>query len=134
MSGLVGGHSLFEWIVLQMEEPTVTLFRPVGEQELQLVAESGYRRWPPRLPEQPIFYPVSNEAYARAIAEKWNARDGHKGYVTRFRVRRKFIEQYPLHQVGSAQHTEWWIPAEDLDELNGNIVGLIEVIAEYQPE
>jgi len=32
----------------------VTLFRPVGPAELQLIAASGYREFPPRLPEQPI--------------------------------------------------------------------------------
>ena len=41
-----------------------TLYRPTGETELALVAESGFRSWPPRLPEQPIFYPVANEEYA----------------------------------------------------------------------
>ncbi len=34
----------------------VTLWRPTGQNELDLVKESGWRRaWPPRLPEQPIF-------------------------------------------------------------------------------
>jgi hypothetical protein len=30
----------------------------VGPGELELIAASGYRPFPPRLPEQPIFYPV----------------------------------------------------------------------------
>jgi hypothetical protein len=114
-----------------LEQETVTLYRPVGRQELLLLQESGLRRWPPRLPEQPIFYPVTNEAYAREIAERWNARDGGSGYVTRFRVRKAFIERYPIHQVGAAYHTEWWIPAEELEQLNEAIVGVIELIGEY---
>ena len=32
------------------------LYRPVGTKELALIEESGYTRYPPRLPEQPIFY------------------------------------------------------------------------------
>lgn len=36
-----------------------------------------------------------------------------------------------LRQSGM-RHTEWWIPAEELEELNDNIVGLIEVIGEYR--
>lgn len=51
-----------------MNEETVTLYRPTGPEELELVRASGFRRWPPRLPEQPIFYPVTNGAYARQIA------------------------------------------------------------------
>ena len=35
--------------------------------------------------------------------------------------------RYEIHRVGGIDHTEWWIPAED---LNANIVGLIEVVEE----
>ena len=52
--------------------------------------------------------------------------------VTRFAVKKSFMDRYVVHQVGAAHHTEWWIPAEDLDELNRNIVGLIEVVREYR--
>ena len=52
------------------------LYRPVGEQELALIRESGYTAFPPRLPEQPIFYPVLNEQYAVEIASKWNTKIG----------------------------------------------------------
>ena len=114
-------------------DDTVTLYRPTGPKELQLVAESGYTAWPPRLPEQPIFYPVTNEDYAAQIARDWNVRESGKGYVTRFRVRAAFMAQFPIKTVGGSQHTEWWVPAERLDELNENIVGKIEVVREYGP-
>ena len=110
---------------------TTILYRPVGQKELELLKESEFTKWPPRLPEQPIFYPVTNESYAIEITKKWNVRDGGVGYVTKFAVKSSFMKQYPIHQVGSKIHTEWWIPAEDLEELNCNIVGLIEVIGEY---
>ncbi len=115
-----------------MSEPTITLYRPTGPKELELVAVSGYKKWPPRLPEQPIFYPVTNEAYAREIATQWNIKESGAGFVTRFQVKKSFMDHYETHQVGGADHTEWWIPAEDLDALNANIVGLIEVIGEYR--
>lgn len=51
---------------------TVTLWRPTGPEELALVEASGWREWPPRLPEQPILYPVINEEYATRIARDWN--------------------------------------------------------------
>jgi hypothetical protein len=115
-------------------EDTVTLYRPTGPNELHLVAESGYRAWPPRLEGQPIFYPVLNEEYATQIARDWNAKDpatGYRGYVTRFQVCQEFVAHYEVHRVGGRVHDEYWIPAEDLEELNRQIVGLIELIAEY---
>lgn len=116
------------------EVPTVTLYRPTGPEELELVEQSGFRRWPPRLPEQPIFYPVTNEQYATEIAIKWNIKDSGVSYVTRFCVKKEFMDRFRIERVGAAHHTEWWIPAEYLEELNDNIVGLIEVIGEYPKE
>ncbi len=55
-------------------DEVVTLFRPVGQNELNLIKESGYKAFPPRLPEQPIFYPVLNEEYATQIARDWNTK------------------------------------------------------------
>jgi len=110
---------------------TVTMWRPTGPEELTLVEASGFRRWPPRLPEQPIFYPVTNEEYAIEIASRWNVRDSGQGFVTRFEVRSEFADQFEIQTVGASYHTEWWIPAERLEELNDNIVGLIEVTQRF---
>lgn len=112
----------------------VTLYRPVGEAELALIAESGYTVFPPRLPEQPIFYPVLSEAYAAQIAREWNARDRWRGYVTRFHVRVACVERYPVQMVGNRSHAELWVPAEELADFNANIVGPITVIATYPAE
>ena len=63
--------------------------RLAEEAELDLIIAAGCRSYPPRLPGQPIFYPVLNEKYAREIAEKWNkksADSGYSGYVTTFEV------------------------------------------------
>lgn len=109
----------------------ITLYRPTGPKELELVKQSGFKAWPPRLPQQPIFYPVTNEDYAKQIAIQWNTKESGVGYVTRFQVKKTFMERYPIQKVGGAIHTEWWIPAEDLEELNANIVGVIEIIGEY---
>src|ERR1044071_8010439 len=111
-----------------------TLYRPVGQKELDLIRESGYSGFPPRLPEQPIFYPVLNEEYATQIARDWNTKhnDPPVGYVTRFQVRSDYLVGYEVQVVGGSQHQEYWIPAGALDEFNRNIVGQIEVIAEYR--
>lgn len=115
-----------------METDVVTMYRPTGPEEMRLLEAADFRRWPPRLPEQPIFYPVTNEQYAIDIATKWNIKASGVGYVTRFQVKKAFCDRYSIHKVGGTHHTEWWIPAEDLEELNDNIVGKIEVIGEYR--
>ena len=109
------------------------LYRPVGTKELELIAASDFAAFPPRLPEQPIFYPVTNEEYAAQIARGWNAKyNADKiGCVTKFNVKKEFLDNYETKIVGGANHEEYWIPAEDLEEFNRNIVGKIEVIAEF---
>ena len=117
-------------------EETITLWRPVGPKELELIRRTGMRAFPPRLPEQPIFYPVLNEEYATQIARDWNTKDkrsGFVGYVVRFHVLADFLRKYEIHVVGSSRHREYWIPADDLSAFNDSIVGLIEVISEFQP-
>ena len=114
-----------------MNVETIILYRPVGPEELALIAASGFREFPPRRPEQPISYPVLNEAYARQIAREWNVPASGRGYVLRFAVRKEFLARYPERQVGASVHHELWIPAGDLAALNRNILGQIEVIATF---
>lgn len=116
---------------------TVTLSRPVGQKELDLIRERGWTAFPPRLPHQPIFYPVLNEGYATQIARDWNTKDeasGFVGYVLRFAVRADYLSRYPVQTAGARMHQEYWIPAEDLDEFNRNITGPIEAVAEFRGE
>jgi hypothetical protein len=115
-----------------MTAPTTTLFRPVGPQELKLIADSGFREFPPRLPDQPIFYPVLNEEYATQIARDWNVPASGAGYVTRFEVETAFLTRYRPEVVGAKVHAELWVPAEELAEFNRHIVGPIEVIREFK--
>ncbi len=111
---------------------TVTLYRPVGSAELALIEASSFTAFPPRLPDQPIFYPVTNEAYAVQIARDWNTKAGDKiGFVTRFAVRADFLAQFERKIVGGRQHEEYWIPAEALDAFNTAIAGRIDVIATF---
>lgn len=114
------------------KEKTITLYRPVGPREYDLLVQSKLKKWPPRLPEQPIFYPVTNEKYAQEITAQWNLPQHGVGYVTKFAVREQFMERNEIHKVGARHHTEWWIPAEDLEEMNANIVGTIEIISEFR--
>jgi len=99
--------------------------------EMELIRKSAMRAFPPRLPEQPIFYPVLSEAYAVKIARDWNVPASGKGYVTRFRVAKRFLDQYEVQEAGGREHLEYWIPAEELPALNAALVGDIEVIAEF---
>lgn len=114
------------------------LYRPVGLKELGLIAQSNFTAFPPRLAQQPIFYPVLNFTYAEQIAQRWNTLDamsGYVGFVTEFDVDDKFVERYPVQLAGDRDiHQELWIPAEELDEFNTHIIGKIRVIAHYTGE
>lgn len=116
---------------MQMSEVT-TLYRPVGKKELELIAQSGWTKFPPCLPEQPVFYPVMNEQYAVQIARDWNVPAFGAGYVTKFKVRTAYLKKFKVQNVGGEIHNELWIPAEELDEFNNNIVGLIEVAQSFK--
>lgn len=110
------------------------LYRPVGQKEYALIKESGFRKFPPRLPEQPIFYPVLNQKYAEEICKKWNIKDkvsGYKGYVTKFEVNDEYISKFQKQTVGASYHQELWIPAEELEEFNKNIIGKIEIVEKF---
>ena len=113
---------------------TVTLWRPVGPKELALIQASGMRAFPPRLPEQPIFYPVTSEAYAVKIARDWNVPADGSGFVTRFEVRRDFLDRYEVQLAGGREHQEYWIPAEELEQFNQAIVGEIHVTREFRAD
>jgi hypothetical protein len=110
---------------------TRILYRPVGPKELELIRLSGFRAFPPRLPEQPIFYPVLSEEYAVKIARDWNVKASGAGFVTRFTVLTSFLDAYAVRDAGGIAHQEYWIPAEELPAFNAAIVGVIEVIAEF---
>ena len=115
-----------------MDKPVITLYRPVGPEELALIAASKWREFPPRLPEQPIFYPVTNEAYAIRIARDWNVKASGAGFVTKFDVDAEYLSRFQMQRVGGMLHTEYWIPADDLPEFNRHIVGTIVVTAEFR--
>ncbi len=114
--------------LLQMEMPeTVMCFRPCSQAEFDLVETSGFSKWPPRLDIQPIFYPVTNLEYAREV-NRWNLNHYGKGYVLKFAVRKSFLDTFEIQVVGASHQTEWWIPAEQMNEFNAAIIGKIEVV------
>ena len=116
------------------EMKVLTLYRPVGQKELDLVKESGFKKFPPRLEWQPIFYPVMNQQYAEQIAKQWNTEDefsGYAGYVLAFDLSEEYVQKYPVQNVGGEIHNELWVPADELEEFNNNIVGLIRVVCSF---
>lgn len=110
---------------------SVRLWRPVGPEELMLIAASGMREFPPRLPEQPIFYPVTTFAYAAKIARDWNVPASGSGFVTEFDVSNQYLVDYMVQQAGGRDHEEYWIPADDLPRFNQAILGHIRVVKSF---
>lgn len=111
------------------------LYRPVGQKEYDLIRESDFTAFPPRLPEQPIFYPVLNQKYAEEIALKWNTKDngsGNTGYVTKFEVDNTYLSQFAVQTVGASYHQELWIPSEELSDFNEHIIGKIQIVKKFE--
>ena len=108
------------------------LFRPVNQAELDLILALNWKAFPPRLPGQPIFYPVLNESYAEQITREWNVPTYGIGHVLKFEVRDEYLKKYEIQKVGLDYHLEFWIPAEDLAEMNRNIIGRIELISTFK--
>lgn len=114
---------------------TVTLYRPVGPKELELIKESGYKAFLPRLPEQPIFYPVVFYEYAVQIARDWNSDsedNNFEGFVTKFEIKLDYISGFEIKQAGNSTHLEYWIDSSELDNFNNNISGPIEVTDSFK--
>ena len=110
------------------------LYRPVGLYELAKVAARDFRSYPPRLPEQPIFYPVLNRPYAEEIASRWNPGDpnsGFSGFVTAFVVPHDAAAAFPRRVVGASRHEELWVPSEDQARLEARFEGPIVVVAAW---
>ncbi|HEY1196891.1 ADP-ribosylation/crystallin J1 [Flavobacterium sp.] len=110
---------------------TTRLYRPVGLKEMELIADLDYNAFPPRLEWQPIFYPVTNQQYADQIAFEWNTVDefsGFIGIVTAFDVNSDFLKKYEIQNVGDKNHNELWIPSEDLNDFNSNIIDGIQIV------
>lgn len=115
-----------------MKSNTTSLFRPVNDKELELIIGLDYRGFPPRLPEQPFFYPVMNEEYATQITRDWNVPAYGVGYVLRFEVDSEYLKRYKVQNVGGPIHNELWVPSELMSEFNDHIQGKIEVISEFK--
>jgi len=118
----------------QNDVRTTTLYRPVSKKELDLIEQSGWKEFPPRLAEQPIFYPVMNIEYARQITVEWNVPAYGNGYVTQFEVNSNYLQRFQVENVGDRHHNELWVSAEELDEFNRNIVGKIQVVESYEKD
>jgi hypothetical protein len=111
-----------------------TLYRPVGLKELQLIIDFNFLKFPPRLPEQPFFYPVCSLEYAEKIARDWNTKDKQSSYlgaVTRFDIYDGIADRYPEHQVGGNTHRELWIPSNELECFNRYLINGIKVLKIY---
>lgn len=122
---------------MQKTTAVKTLYRPVGLKEMELILDSGSKRFPPRLPEQPYFYPVLTLEYAQQIAHDWNAPlegSGYVGFVTQFVVDQSYADQFQEHTVGSSQHRELWIPADRLEEFNEHLDSRITIVDAYYGE
>jgi len=107
------------------------LYRPVNKVELDLIQATDWKKFPPRLPDQPIFYPVTNQEYTSQITRELNLPFYKNGFVTEFELDNKYLSKFKIEKVGLDHHTELWVPADQLEEFNGEIINSIQVIEGY---
>jgi len=108
------------------------LYRPVNQAELDLIIANDWKAFPPRLVGQPIFYPVLNARYAEDINRQWNVPSYGTSYTLIFEVKDEYLKQYKVEKAGLDYHLEFWIPSEDLDNFNDNIVGEIAILETFE--
>ena len=53
------------------------------------------------------------------------------GFVTKFHIDKHYIRKFDVQNVGGEIHNELWVRAEELEEFNAHIIGLIEVAMEF---
>ena len=110
------------------------LFRPIGADELGLIAKSGFRRFPPRLAENPAFCPVAAFDDARRVAELSKTQDkksGFAGFVIRFEVADNYVERLEARLAHRPEGAGFEIPQSELENLNRHLVGRIEIVRRY---
>ncbi|TGE14860.1 hypothetical protein E5J99_14465 [Hymenobacter elongatus] len=107
------------------------LYCPIDQQELDLIAAANWLAFPPRLPEQPFFYPVLHAAYATQIARDGNVPYYGIGYVVRFAVEADYAATFPVQNVGGPDQEQLWVPAAELADFNQHLLGQIEVVAVF---
>jgi len=115
-----------------LKKRKMILFRPVNQAELDLIIQDNWNGFPPRLEGQPIFYPVLNEEYAEQITKEWNVPSYGIGHVLKFEVKDEYLKKFEVQKVGLDHHLELWIPSEDLENMNQNIVGKIELVSTFR--
>lgn len=118
---------------MRHDPATILLYCSVNQQELDLIAASGWLAFPPLRPEPPAFYPVLDEAYAAPIAHDWNGASCGVGYVLRLALNADYAAQLPGQNVGTGQHEELRVPAEELADFNQHIQGRIEIVGIFKP-
>ena len=108
------------------------LYRPMDIEELRLVYETKLKNFPPRKPEQPIFYPVLNLEYANEIAKRWNSESqSASSYVARFTIDETYGARFEPQKVGGSHHVELWVPSEELSHFNEHISPPILIVSAH---
>ena len=88
--------------------------------------------FPPRLPEQSIFYPVLVQEYADQTAATWNTKEEpFVGYVIEMEILDEYGARFTPQTVGSAIHRELWVPSEELAEFNNQHTKPVSVRRAY---
>jgi hypothetical protein len=111
-------------------ETVITLWRPVGPTELELIAATGMGHFPSVARATDLLScPHGSLCHEHRAGLKRATRWRIRHPV--LQVRAAFLARYEIKEAGGRDHREYWIPAEDLPACDEAIVGEIEVTAEF---
>jgi hypothetical protein len=115
---------------MRHEPSALLLYWPVDQQELDLIAASGWRAFPERRPEWPSFCPALREEYAAQLVHKWESAASGMAYVLRFAVDAEYAACFPVRTtVGGLAQEAFCVPDEELADFNQQLLGQIEIVA-----
>jgi len=105
------------------------LFRAVGEKEFRLIQQNGFKGFPARMPGRRKMNLAPDKEYAMQIALKRNTED-RRNYILEFEADDNYIFWFGTKTADG--HQEYNIPAEQIDEFNSHITGLISVAGVFE--
>ncbi|WP_163832084.1 hypothetical protein [Spartinivicinus ruber] len=113
---------------------TTALFRPIGPEQFEALKNLGFSQIPSHVFGQKFFYPLLHESFAKQIAQEWYLPKHGQAYVIRLEIASSYLEQFEVKRIGGPEHTEYRIPIEEQTNFSRELVGNIEIVAEYQQD
>ncbi len=103
-----------------------TLYRAVNAEELAALQSLRWKGFPPCA--EAAFYPALNARFALDFIHSQEGGKKPALYLTRFQIHAGYVRSFEVQTLSGEVHDELWVPAEEWENFNRNIVGRIAVV------